>query len=63
VLRTIYGGQREEVAERQRKLHNQELRNLYSSPDIVRMTKSRGIVGQGLYSARERRPPSSFLPL
>jgi hypothetical protein len=28
---------------RSRKLHNEELRNLFSSPDIVRQVKSRGI--------------------
>jgi hypothetical protein len=26
-----------------RKLHNEELHNLYSSPNIIRMIKSRGI--------------------
>jgi hypothetical protein len=40
VLRTVFGPKREEDGE-WRKLHNDELHNLYSSPDIVRMIKSR----------------------
>jgi hypothetical protein len=32
---------REEVTEEWRKLHSEELHNLYSSPDIVRQIKSR----------------------
>jgi hypothetical protein len=40
VLRRIFGPRRDELTEGWRKLHNEELRNLYSSPDIIRMTKS-----------------------
>jgi hypothetical protein len=40
VLRRIFGPKRE-VAEGLRKLHNEKLRNLYCSPDIIRMIKSR----------------------
>jgi hypothetical protein len=40
VLR-IFGSKREEVTGGWRKLHNEELRNLYSSPCIIRMIKSR----------------------
>jgi hypothetical protein len=36
VLRRIFGPNTDEVTEDWRKLHNEELHNLYSSPDIVR---------------------------
>jgi hypothetical protein len=41
VLRRIFGPKRDEVTEEWRKLHNEELHNLYSSPDIIRQIKSR----------------------
>jgi hypothetical protein len=41
VLRRIFGPERDEVTGEWRKLHNEELHNLYSSPDIVRQVKSR----------------------
>jgi hypothetical protein len=41
VLRGIFGPKRDEVTGELRKLHNGELRNLYSSPDIIRHIKSR----------------------
>jgi hypothetical protein len=40
VLRRIFGTKREEVTG-WRKLHNEELHTLYSSPDIMRTIKSR----------------------
>jgi hypothetical protein len=40
VLRRIFGPKREEVAGDWRRLHNEELRKLYISPNI-RMVKSR----------------------
>jgi hypothetical protein len=40
VLR-IFGQKRDEVAGSWRKLHNEELHDLYSSPSIIRMIKSR----------------------
>jgi hypothetical protein len=43
VLRRIYGPKRDEVMGEGRKLHNGELHNLYSSPDIIRQVKSRGM--------------------
>jgi hypothetical protein len=41
VLKRIFGPKRDEVTGGWRKLHNEELHNLYSSPDIVRMIRSR----------------------
>jgi hypothetical protein len=43
VLRRIFGPNRDEVTGDWRKLHNEELYNLYSSPSIIRMIKSRQI--------------------
>jgi hypothetical protein len=40
VLR-IFGPRWDEVTGEWRKLHNEELRDLYSSPSIIRMIKSR----------------------
>jgi hypothetical protein len=41
VLRRIFGPKRDEVTREWRKLHIEELHNLYSSPDIIRQIKSR----------------------
>jgi hypothetical protein len=41
VLRRIFGPKRDEVTGEWRKLHNVELRDLYSSPSIIRII-SRG---------------------
>jgi hypothetical protein len=41
VLRGIFGPERDEVTGEWRKLHSGELRNLYSSPDIIRQIRSR----------------------
>jgi hypothetical protein len=41
VLRKIFVWKRDEVTGGWRKLHNEELHNLYSSPSIIRMIKSR----------------------
>jgi hypothetical protein len=41
VLRRIFGPKRDEVTGDWRKLHNEELHNFYSSPNIIRMIKSR----------------------
>jgi hypothetical protein len=40
-LRRIFGSKRDEVIRERRKLHNEELHNIYSSPTIARMMKSR----------------------
>ena len=41
VLRRIFGLRRDEVTGDWRRLHNDELNDLYSSPNIVRVIKSR----------------------
>jgi hypothetical protein len=40
VLGRIFGPKRDEVTGGWRKVHNEELHNLYSSPSIIRMIKS-----------------------
>jgi hypothetical protein len=41
VIRIIFGHKTEEVAEGWRGLHSEELQNLYTSPNIVRVIKQR----------------------
>jgi len=41
VLRTVFGHKRDEVTGEWRKLPNEELNDLYSLPNIVRVVKSR----------------------
>ena len=41
VLRTIFGPRRDEVTGEWRRLHNEELNDLYCSPNIVRVIKLR----------------------
>jgi hypothetical protein len=41
VLRRIFGPKRDEVTGGWRKLHNEELHNLYSSPSIIRIKSRR----------------------
>jgi len=47
VLRRIFGLKRDEVTREWRKLHNEELSNLYSTPNIVRVIKSRRMIWAG----------------
>jgi hypothetical protein len=51
VPRRIFGPKRDEVTGEWRKLHNEELRDLYSSPSIIRIIKSRRMSWAG-YVAR-----------
>jgi hypothetical protein len=44
VLRRIFGLKRDEVIGGWRKLHNEELHNLYGSPNIIRMIE----MGRGM---------------
>jgi hypothetical protein len=41
VLRRIFGPKRDEVTGEWRNLHNEELHNLYSSPNIIKQIRSR----------------------
>ena len=41
LLRRIFGAKRDQVTGERRKLHNEELNDLYCSPNIVRAIKSR----------------------
>jgi hypothetical protein len=41
VLRRIFGPKRDEMTGEWRKLHNEELHDLYSSPSIIRIMKAR----------------------
>jgi len=41
VLRDIFGSKTDEVTEDRRKLHNEELNDLYCSPDVIRVIRSR----------------------
>jgi hypothetical protein len=47
VLRRIFGPKGHDVTGGWRKLHNAELHNLYSSPSIIRMIKSRRMIWVG----------------
>ena len=66
VLRRIFGPRREGVTRDWRKLHNEELNDLYSSPNIVRVIKSRRMrwaghvarleEGRGVHKVLVRKP-------
>ena len=43
ILRRVFGPKRDEVTVKWRKLHNEELSDLYSLPNIVRVVKPRKI--------------------
>jgi len=47
VLKGTFGPKREEAARDWRRLHNEELHNLYASPDIVWVIKLRGMRWDG----------------
>jgi hypothetical protein len=55
VLRRIFGPKRDEVTGGWRKMHNEELHNLFSSPRIFRMTKSRRMRWAGHVARMGRR--------
>jgi len=48
VLRRIFGPKRDDVTGEWRKLRNEELNELYASPNIVRVIKSRKMTWQGM---------------
>jgi hypothetical protein len=47
ILRRIFVPKRDEVTGEWRKLHNEELHNLYSSPNIIKEIKSRRMRWEG----------------
>jgi hypothetical protein len=47
VLRRMFGPKRDEVIGGRRKLHNEELQNLYCSPSIIKVNKSRRMRWEG----------------
>ena len=47
MLRKVFGPKRDEVTGKWRKMHNEELNNLHSLPNIVRVVKSRRISWAG----------------
>jgi hypothetical protein len=55
VLRRIFGPKRDEMAGGWRKLHNEELYNLYSSPNKITMIKSRRVRWAGNATRTDRR--------
>ena len=55
VLRTVFGPKRDEVTGEWRKIHNEELRDFYSLPNIVRVVKSRRMKWAGMWRACRRR--------
>jgi hypothetical protein len=55
VLRRIFGQKRDEIIRGWRKLHNEELHNLYSSPNIIRMIMSRRMRWVGHVAGMGRR--------
>jgi hypothetical protein len=55
VPKRIFGPKRDEVKGDWRKLHNEELDNLYSSPNIIRMIKSRKMRWTGNVARMGRR--------
>jgi len=52
----VFGSKRDEVTGEWRKLHNEELRDFYSLPNIVRVVKSRRMRWRGMWCVwgRER---------
>jgi hypothetical protein len=55
VLRRVFEPKRDEVTGEWTKLHNEELRDLYSSPSIIRIIKSRRMRWAGHVAQRGRR--------
>jgi hypothetical protein len=59
VLRRIFGPKRDEVTGEWRKLHNEELRDLYPSPSIISIIKTRRMIWAG-HVARMREKRNAY---
>jgi hypothetical protein len=57
VLRRIFGPKRGEVAGERRKLHNEELHDLYTSPTLLPVIKSRSLRWEGHVARMGRGDP------
>ena len=55
MLRRIVGPRRDEVTGECRRLHNEELNDLYTSPNVVRVIKSRRMKRLGMWRVWARR--------
>ena len=55
VLRRIFGHKRDEVTGKWRQLHSEELHDLYPSPNIIRVIKSRRMRWAGHVACKGRR--------
>jgi hypothetical protein len=55
VLKKIFRAKRDEVTGEWRRLHNEELYDLYSAPNVIRLLKSRGIRWVGLVARMAER--------
>jgi hypothetical protein len=55
VLRRIFGPKRNEVTGEWRKLHNEELHDVYSSPSIIRIIKAKRMTWAGHVAQMGRR--------
>jgi hypothetical protein len=55
VLRRIFGPKRDEVTGGWRKLHNEELHNMYYLPSIIGMVKSKRMRWAGHLATMEKR--------
>jgi hypothetical protein len=55
VLRRIFGPKRDEVTGGWRKLHNEELRDFYSSPSVIRIIKARRMTCGGHVARKEQK--------
>jgi hypothetical protein len=62
LLRRIFGSKRDNITRKWGKLHNEELTDLYSSPNIVRVIKSRNKMWAGNV-ARMRESRSVYMNL
>jgi hypothetical protein len=61
VLRRIFGPKRDKVTGEQRKLHNGDLHNLYSSPNITGQIKSRIMRWAGMWHTWRRGKKCTWL--